>query len=530
MSDPLSQSAAEALLEAAEPGPADRWYSPIAGSLVAGAAADALGWATEFVRSPRSLDSLYGVTKLEDFVAWRKTVGGRFNAYQDFVGPGEYSDDTQLSLCVARALSGPGHLDQEYFAKKELVAWLGYSRGAGRTITAAARKAARKSVPWFLNYFTEGRLDYRESGANGAAMRMGPLALSALSLPEPPLQAAFENAIITHGHPRAHVGALAICSALHHAAPDRKYSGQGEYVQAVCDSLGAWSPEAVTSEPVRQWLAAWGRREYMALYKATLLEFSEMLTIIRQRDTQSVLKALGCFDPATKGSGTATVAAAIHLFIWHGNNVERAVVEGVNAIPADTDTIASLAGYLSGLRSGYEGIPPRWTQRLQDLPYFMTIAEVLARLQTGDGRPESLRARTTNGFVEGPEIVSALKGGELLRDHRVWHAVLGAGWVKAVHLQEIRRRGGGVMAYARVRMDIGQECQFRAHLPVGTSGTAGGLRPSSGGGQKTYRGAELELRDAVEKILNYAELVDAGRAVWPTSLSGALERLRSRLE
>jgi hypothetical protein len=43
--------------------------------------------------------------------------------------------------------------------------------------------------------------------------------------------------------------------------------------------------------------------------------------------------------------------------------------------------------------------------------------------------------------------------------------VLGSGWVKAVHAQEIRRRDAGQMVYARVALDIGQQCQFRAYLP-----------------------------------------------------------------
>jgi hypothetical protein len=48
---------------------------------------------------------------------------------------------------------------------------------------------------------------------------------------------------------------------------------------------------------------------------------------------------------------------------------------------------------------------------------------------------------------------------------RVRHEALGSGWVKAVHAQAVRRRAGGQMVYARVVLDFGQQCQFRAHLP-----------------------------------------------------------------
>jgi ADP-ribosylglycohydrolase len=142
---------------------------------------DALGWITEFEKSKESVLSKYGIDKIESFYDWKKFVGGRFNGYLDCISAGSYSDDTQLMLCVARSIKINKEVDNNYFAKAELPTWLNYSRGAGRTIKNAAIKIERKSASWFNNFFSysvgDQKFDYREAGANGAAMRILPIAL-----------------------------------------------------------------------------------------------------------------------------------------------------------------------------------------------------------------------------------------------------------------------------------------------------------------------------------------------------------------
>jgi ADP-ribosylglycohydrolase len=88
----------------------------IQGALIASAVGDALGWITEFENSPADLERKYDVTRITDFVAWSKRVGGRFHGYTDEILPGEYSDDTQLALCTARCITEQGHFDAVRFA------------------------------------------------------------------------------------------------------------------------------------------------------------------------------------------------------------------------------------------------------------------------------------------------------------------------------------------------------------------------------------------------------------------------------
>lgn len=450
------------------------------GSLVAGAAADALGWVTEFMRSPVSLPRQLGVDRLTDYVGWRKKVGGRFNTYIDFIGPGEYSDDTQLTLSLARSIRSNGSVDHDYFAKQELVNWLDYARGAGRTITAAAKAMARARTQWYSNFFSAGRLDYRESGANGAAMRIAPIALANLRRSEPPFSDIFKNAITTHGHPRAHVGALAYGAAILEAARRRESNsdeGPRAFLNSILEALRAWSPADAGPE-VAEWLLQWNRQgsRYEDAYRDTLDEFAALLDLVGERDHHAVLTRLGAFDPSTKGSGTATVAAALHLFCWHGRNIEGAVTEAVNAIPADTDTIGAMVGTLAGVYAGYQEIPPRWTARLQDMPYFVSVGESLTHVALGaTSKDFPLRPQRLNVDSDLPDVMQLLRDGAIEPDIRVRHEALGAGWVQAIHAQEIRRRDGGEMIYARVRLDIGQTCQFRAYIP-----RRGGRQPTTG--------------------------------------------------
>jgi len=154
------------------------------GSLKLSAIGDALGWITEFEKSKESLNKKYSNDKILNFLDWEKKVGGRFYGYTDFIKAGSYSDDTQLLLCVARSIKSGGRVDNEYFSKIELPNWLLYARGGGRTIKTASEKMTRKNAHWNKNFFNykvkEKTIDYRDSGANGAAMRILPIALANL--------------------------------------------------------------------------------------------------------------------------------------------------------------------------------------------------------------------------------------------------------------------------------------------------------------------------------------------------------------
>ena len=171
--------------------------------------------------------------------------GGASSPEQTISSQVASSDDTQLTISVARSLNPDGTVDNDYFAKQELRHSIDYARGAGATVTAAARAAARQSANWRWNFFRfkrgrHGDLDYRGAGANGAAMRIAPIALANLDDQRRSMVETWKNAIVTHGHARAIMGAVVYAeilrSAIHNALDDEPKPAS-IFVEAVCSFI-----------------------------------------------------------------------------------------------------------------------------------------------------------------------------------------------------------------------------------------------------------------------------------------------------
>ena len=110
------------------------------GSLIASSIGDALGWPNEERSGNQS--------KLKDsnnrFVSWDRKNKAPF-WHVETIKAGEYSDDTQLMLAIARSLLTS---DWKYhFTKKEYPFWLNYERGAGRAVLKAAASWEKGEKP-----------------------------------------------------------------------------------------------------------------------------------------------------------------------------------------------------------------------------------------------------------------------------------------------------------------------------------------------------------------------------------------------
>ena len=57
---------------------------------------------------------------------------------------------------------------------------------------------------------------------------------------------------------------------------------------------------------------------------------------------------------------------ALHCFLHSPHHYEKTVVEAANLAPGDTDSIACIAGALSGTYNGVEAIPKKWRQEIED--------------------------------------------------------------------------------------------------------------------------------------------------------------------
>jgi ADP-ribosylglycohydrolase len=363
------------------------------GAIKLSAIGDALGWITEFESSAASLERKYNTDVIDKFHSWSKNVGGRFYGYVDNILPGSYSDDTQLMLSVARSITQNGSVDNEYFSKRELASWLYYARGGGRTVKVAAEKIERKSVNWFNNFYkykNDGiQLDYRDAGANGAAMRVLPIALANFGDFDKTKVETFKNSIVTHGHPRAIVGALIFNLAVSELMLYRPEDFAWEnYITKIGKDLPVrLECKTFLSDELSIWIHEWNKESltpFEVIYSATVEEAQNTLRLGYQllksdADDHDALEKFGCFAKETRGSGISTVIAGIFLVSKYHYKPIEAIRKAVNSFGADTDSIAAFAGALTGVLHGNNIIPEKW-QNVQDASYLERIAVELLNI------------------------------------------------------------------------------------------------------------------------------------------------------
>lgn len=169
------------------------------GCIVGLAVGDALGYPTEF-RSREQIVETFGPEGVDDFVAQRDD---RWPAKPFVVGsgyhpPGTYSDDTQMSLAVARALIEAGDRgldDWMHSVGRHFVEWSHSpenNRAPGNTCMTGCQSYERTG-------------DWEHSGvANskgcGSAMRAAPIGLYFHDDLDRCAENARASSIITHGH------------------------------------------------------------------------------------------------------------------------------------------------------------------------------------------------------------------------------------------------------------------------------------------------------------------------------------------
>ena len=454
----------------------DTRFPQVAGSLIGAATADALGWITEFVRGVEHLRQSYNTDWVTQYRGWQKTVGGRFNTYIDYINKGEYSDDTQLTISIARSLNADGSLDTAHFIHQELPMWLDYARGAGSSVTAAARAAKRKTVRWnsnFYKYTHRGqKLDYRDAGGNGAAMRVSPIALANPSNIENLSTGVWESSIVTHGHPRAIVGGLLYGHALRLCLNSNGAIMKTDFIDTLQSIIS--QIEIPQTQEFDDGRTNWNnspRPPFEILLNNVKQEVITDLAKIPQLTNsfdgiRSYMEKLGCFRPERRGSGTATVLAAISIFLQAEEDVEQAITWTINQLGSDTDTIGSFVGGLCGASYGYDVIPHQWTTELQDYYFFLRIATEITRITEGRGLGGYAFLPDGNGELATlPKLLELLQTGEINKGERVYHPVLGSGWVESVDAQSLRRKDGGRALLVSVNFDMGQSCKFK-HLKL----------------------------------------------------------------
>jgi ADP-ribosylglycohydrolase len=158
------------------------------GSILGLAIGDALGYPTEFVSSVGAIRDRWGADGITDFVS----AGHR--------PPGIFTDDTQMSIAVARALLRAGHRELGEFMlvlSEEFVAWSRSpenNRAPGGACMAGC-SSLRRGTPW-------RQAGVRESKGCGAAMRAAPVGLFFHADDARLVRTAAAQSAATHRHRR----------------------------------------------------------------------------------------------------------------------------------------------------------------------------------------------------------------------------------------------------------------------------------------------------------------------------------------
>jgi ADP-ribosyl-[dinitrogen reductase] hydrolase len=281
------------------------------GALLGLAAGDALGTTVEF-RSPGTFEPV------TDIVG-----GGPFN-----LEPGQWTDDTSMALCLAESLLERGGFDPVDQLQR-YVRWFrhGHHSSTGRcfdignTVRDALTRFEDTGDPW------SGSTDPHAAG-NGSLMRLAPIPLFFLDVPEVAIARAADSSRTTHG--------------AHEAVDACRY-----YCGLMIGALQGLSKEELVSPLFTPFASLWAQQPL-----APKIEAIARGSFLRKE------------PPDIQGSGYVvhSMEAALWAFARSTSFRDGALL-AVN-LGDDADTTGAIYGQLAGAFYGAEAIPAAWRARL----------------------------------------------------------------------------------------------------------------------------------------------------------------------
>ncbi len=351
------------------------------GAFLAAAIGDALGWPFENKSNNQNKKPLTNGR----FQSWTRKSGGMYWAHTETIEEGEYSDDTQLLLAVARSLTY-GKKWNQYFIKQELPFWLSYERGGGNAIKSAVKAwSKRNGNPWSNINSPKDVAKYYNAGANGVAMRILPHVIYNLESDnvDELMEIVLKNGMYTHGHPRALLGATCYAYALYIAGRKTQSLEYGELIDLVLNGSDIWGK-------LRSILPEWYKlasthlkKEYSEIWNECVWRICDNLKSMQDviksgilSGDEDYLKSIGCLSSNTNGAGDVSALTAIYFASKYAANPKQAIMAAAYLKGSDTDTNASMTGALVGMVQGTEWIPYDWLS-VQDHNYIKSLSRKL---------------------------------------------------------------------------------------------------------------------------------------------------------
>jgi ADP-ribosyl-[dinitrogen reductase] hydrolase len=271
----------------------------------------------------------------------------------DPLGPGQWTDDTQLTLALAEALIDEQGLFVPDAWAHALVRWLNDApRAPGLSSLEAAVQLRTGGALWDEAADPEG-------GGCGAATRVAPIALAYPHNADIRGKNAYLQAMTTHGHPDAHAAAIAVAEAVAAVLPvmpDTLNDWCGsDFLRRLIDTVRAYSPAFA---------------EF-----ARCLEFARTL-LLDNVDSTTAVRVLGVSAWARE-----SVPAALYLVARYPTDPEELLLTAVNQTGGAVESIASIAGAIGGALHGATALPPRWRRGIEDPSRLLETALALHRVQ-----------------------------------------------------------------------------------------------------------------------------------------------------
>lgn len=250
--------------------------------------------------------------------------------------PWFYTDDTEMSLSVVSVLADHSSIDQDLLAVS-FAKHYSYDRAYGPAMHRALARI-REGENW--RTVSGSLFSGQGSYGNGAAMRSAPIGAYFAGDVENLILHATRAAEITHSHPEAIAGAIAVAAAAGVAAMSR-----AEGTSPCHDEFLERLIELVPDSEVRALLV-----KARSMGKVTSISFPT-----------SVL------GDGTNMSAQDTVPFALWCCARKLTNFEEAVWLGIRG-GVDRDTIAAIVGGVVACHVGKEQIPAEWVSRREALP------------------------------------------------------------------------------------------------------------------------------------------------------------------
>jgi len=297
------------------------------GCMLGLAIGDALGATTEFINNREDINAVTG--------------GG----VKDLPQPAIYTDDTQMTICVAEALlDSPDPVEKFMLAlSKQFIDWYQVQE------TEQEQRRAPGSTCLTACAHLKSGIRWEESGVPGStgcgsAMRSAPIGLRFKRL-ERVVDFAIHSSIITHPNE------LALSASVGNALVT---------FLAINDvPTGQWANELIKVASINK-------------------QFMELMAMAAEAAAIGVEPDFALSDECLGlgWTGHEAIASALYCCMTNPSSYKDAVLMAANTI-GDSDSIACIVGGWMGAKLGLQGIPTEWVDKIENKDKLIDLADRL---------------------------------------------------------------------------------------------------------------------------------------------------------